>query len=292
MISLQKAGDRMKIGFIGAGRVGFTLGRHLSDNGYDVTGYYNRNLNAADEAAFFTGTKRFNSIKEITNESDIVFLTVSDRALPLIWEQMKNLNLKDKIICHTSGALSSGIFDGIARYGAYGYSIHPLFAVYSKTESYKEFSKSFITIEGHPKYISYFREMFEKTGHKTAVISSDCKMRYHAAAVFASNFVVGTVSIAEKMLRTCGFTEKESREALGPILMNNCRNIIEAGTEGALTGPAERNDISTVMSHLDVLSEDEKRVYVALSEAVISLAEIKHPEKDYGKLKNVLREER
>ena len=122
----------MRIGFIGAGRVGFTLGRHLSDNGFNVTGYYNRNLDAADEAAFFTGTVRFDSLEEITEASDVLFLTVSDGAIGEVWNSLRNLNLNEKIICHTSGSLSSEVFEGIEDKNAYGYSIHPLFAVYSK----------------------------------------------------------------------------------------------------------------------------------------------------------------
>lgn len=282
----------MRIGFIGAGRVGFTLGRHLSDNGFNVAGYYNRNLDAADEAAFFTGTVRFDSLEEITEASDVLFLTVSDGAIGEVWNSLRNLNLNEKIICHTSGSLSSEVFEGIEDKNAYGYSIHPLFAVYSKRESYREFSRSFITIEGHEKYISYFEEMFRKTGHDTAVISAEHKMRYHAAAVFASNFVVGTVSIAQNMLTSCGFSRIEAEKALGPIIMNNCMNIVNAGVSEALTGPVDRNDIGTVKNHLSVLSEEEKRAYIVLSEAIVKLAEIRNPDRDYEELKGFLEGER
>ena len=51
----------MKIGLIGAGRMGFTLGRHLSDFAKShaemlcVEGFYSRNPESAREAARFTG---------------------------------------------------------------------------------------------------------------------------------------------------------------------------------------------------------------------------------------------
>ena len=47
-------GDAMTIGFIGAGKVGCTLGKYFSTHGAAVTGYYDRNTQAAKEAAQFT----------------------------------------------------------------------------------------------------------------------------------------------------------------------------------------------------------------------------------------------
>lgn len=291
-ITGRRAGDRMRIGFIGAGKVGFTMGRHLKDAGQDVTGYYNRNLEAADEAAFFTGTVRFDSLKEITDASDVLFLTVSDGAISTVWNSLKELDLRDKIICHTSGSLSSQVFEGIEEKGAFGYSIHPLFAVYSKTESYRDFSKCFITIEGHEKYIGMFQKMFQDAGHRTEVIPAEHKMRYHAAAVFASNFVAGTLSAAQDMFETCGFSEDAAREALLPIFTNNCQNIAAAGPVQALTGPVERNDAGTVAQHLKVLTEDEKAIYVAMSRQLLKLAEKKNPQRDYEDTKKLLDSER
>ena len=41
----------LKIGFIGAGKVGFSLGKLFCENGIHVTGYYNWHVEAAKEAA-------------------------------------------------------------------------------------------------------------------------------------------------------------------------------------------------------------------------------------------------
>ena len=44
----------IKIGFIGAGKVGFALGKYLSENNINLVGYYSKNINSAIEAAKFT----------------------------------------------------------------------------------------------------------------------------------------------------------------------------------------------------------------------------------------------
>lgn len=285
----MKAGDWMKIGFIGAGKAGFTFGKHFRENGYDVAGYYSRNPKSAQEAATFTDTVFYETLDAIVSASDALFLTVSDGAIESVWNQLKELELTDKIICHTSGALSSDIFSGIAEKNAFGYSIHPLFAVHSRLDSYKEISQAFITIEGHEKYLDDFRRMFEKMGHGVAVIDKNSKTKYHAAAVFSSNLVVGIFAHAQEMLKDCGFSEEAAASALIPIFRNNCENIVNAGTVGALTGPVERNDISTLEKHLSVLDPHEKDIYLSLSEEVLKVAKVKNPERDYGALKNFLK---
>jgi predicted dinucleotide-binding enzyme len=47
----------MKIGFIGAGKVGFSLGKYFCEHGLDVIGYFSRNPQSALQAAEFTGTR-------------------------------------------------------------------------------------------------------------------------------------------------------------------------------------------------------------------------------------------
>ena len=37
----------MKIGFIGAGKVGFSLGKYLMENSTTVSGYYSKNENSS-----------------------------------------------------------------------------------------------------------------------------------------------------------------------------------------------------------------------------------------------------
>ena len=40
-----------KIGFLGAGKVGTTLGRYFAEHSVEVAGYYSRSISSASEAA-------------------------------------------------------------------------------------------------------------------------------------------------------------------------------------------------------------------------------------------------
>lgn len=53
----------MKVGFIGAGKVGFSLGRFLSEHEIQVTGYYSRHRESAKQAAEFTDSKCYEEME-------------------------------------------------------------------------------------------------------------------------------------------------------------------------------------------------------------------------------------
>lgn len=100
----------MKAGFIGAGKVGFSLGKYLVENGISVTGYFSRNQQIAEEAARFTDTICYQDLAHLVDSSDTLFLTVPDRAISEVWDCMRNLPIENKNICHCSGSISSTAF--------------------------------------------------------------------------------------------------------------------------------------------------------------------------------------
>lgn len=278
----------MKIGFIGAGKVGTSMGKYLTERGIEINGYYSKTVRSAEEAADFTNTRVYTTISSLAEDSDGVFVTVPDGAIRDVWEQLKILPIKNKIISHFSGSLSSEIFSDIDRCGAYGYSIHPLFAFHDKYNSYKELSQAFITIEGHEKYRKKLADMFESFGNRTCMIKTEDKIRYHGAAVMASNLYVGLVDMSRRLLEQCGFAPEDAAGALSPLILGNVRHIVRDGTENALTGPVERNDVSTVKAHLEALRGREREVYRLLSQQLVTIAKEKHKDRDHTALEGLL----
>ena len=285
----MKGGDGMRIGFIGAGKVGCTLGKYFRENGIPVSGYYNRTSEHAKEAAEFTDTLYYEDVNDLINESDMIFITVSDNSIPMVYGSLDKKILAGKIIAHSSGALSSSVFTDSEIYGFYGFSIHPIYAINDKFSSYKNFQNAFITIEGNSSKISSVEELFRNMGLKTAVISAENKVRYHAAAVFASNMVCGLMGEAENLLQSCGFSKEMAGEALKGLFADNAGGIAKNGPMAQLTGPVERNDTDTVRKHLASLSDDERFIYCGASEAVLRLAEKKHPDIDYTEMAKLLK---
>ncbi len=278
----------MKTGFIGAGKVGFTIGKYMTERNMCVSGYYSQHAYSAKEASNFTNSQYFESLEELVAASDIIFVTVPDGAIETVWNSIKEYSILDKLICHCSGSLSSAVFSEIDHTGAYGYSIHPLFAVHDKLHSYKEISNAFFSIEGHPKYLNMLKNMFENFGNEVRIIDTSHKILYHAAAVMVSNLACGLYECACDMLMECGFDANGASKALAPLFINNAQSIIDVGTEAALTGPVERNDAETVAKHLAVMKPSQAEIYTELSGYVLELAKRKHPNRDYVSISQIL----
>lgn len=273
----------MKIGIIGAGKVGVTLGKYFSTNNLLVTGFYSKNINSAKDAARFTQTKYFSNVDDLVNESDIIFITTPDGVIEEVWNNLKELSIQNKIICHCSGALSSKIFSNCNQ-DIFGYSIHPIYAFNDKYNSYINLKQATITIEGYPRYTQYLTNMFNKMGNKTKVISANNKAIYHAASVMASNNVIALVQTAVDMLGECGFGSEEALEALYPLMLNNIKNIGELGLVKSLTGPVERGDVKTIEKHLSSLSEEDKMLYKLLAKKLVKVAQERNYDRDYSQL--------
>lgn len=266
----------MKIGFIGAGKVGTALGDYFRRKGLALSGYASRSRQSAKEAAQFTNSKYYSTYDALVADSDMIFLTVSDSAISSVWNLIQEMPLQDKIICHCSGSISSQVFSGIDKQGACAYSIHPLLAIHSKEHSYENLTHAIFTVEGDEMYLNKIVHLLESLGNTVQSIPTDAKPLYHAAAVFASNHVVALAKVSMDLLMDCGFDESSALAAISPLLMGNVSNIAKVGPIQALTGPIERNDISTVQKHLDCLDNSYQTLYRELSKVLVNIGIERH----------------
>ncbi|WP_252131130.1 Rossmann-like and DUF2520 domain-containing protein [Clostridium caldaquaticum] len=278
----------IKISFIGAGKAGFSLGKFFKEKGLDVCGYYSRNLSSSKEASVFTKTKHFERIEDLITESSIIFITVPDDEILNVYSKLKCYSLKDKIICHTSGCLSSHIFSDIDDLGAYSYSFHPMFPISQKKESYKYLEDAFFTIEGHSKFLNYMTNLFSSIGIKIIQIESKDKSLYHLASVTVSNLFLALLNRSCNYLKNYGFSENEALNALYPLIKNNIENAVKFGITNALTGPIERGDITTIQKHILSMPNEHEIVYSELSKELISIAREKNKNKCYFNIENFL----
>lgn len=291
---ITKEGDSMRIGFIGAGKAGFSLGRLFKEKGMDLCGYYSRNPESAREAAAFTDSRFYSDLKDLTDECDAIFITVLDGAIESVYRQLCRFEIKGKILCHCSGSITAAsAFPDIGETGAKGISIHPLFPISSKTETWRELQDAFFCLEGEEEACESFRRLFAEVGLRTQNIAGADKVRYHAGCVMASNFICGLIQESVDLLTQCGFNEENAISALSPLIRSNLDHILADGPTAALTGPVERGDAVTLRRHLASLtSEEEREMYRSLSAKLTEMAERKHPERDYREIRQLLSEQK
>lgn len=282
----------MKIGFIGAGKVGFSLGKYLVERDQCVSGFYSHNLESSKEAAVFTKTKYYEKLEELMKDSDTLFLTVPDGSIREVYSEIISSDIAGKCLAHCSGALSSEVFSGISERGAFGYSIHPICAVSDKLTGYRDLSNAYFTIEGAKEHLADFQALFARLGNPVELLAPKNKVKYHAAAVFASNLVVALYDTASGLLEECGLSPAFAKEALAPLFLGNAKGIVQKGTMQALTGPVERADRVTVEKHLAGLNGETREIYRLLSKRLVEVAKAKHPDRKYDGLEELLEQER
>ncbi|MCM1158495.1 MAG: DUF2520 domain-containing protein [Bacteroidales bacterium] len=284
----------MKIGFIGAGKAGCSLGKYFQDKGQQadiqVAGYYSLSEEEARWAADFTDSAYFRDMQEVVLASDTIILSTPDGAVNEVWESLKKEQINGRIFCHLSGSLSSDVFSGIEDYGAYPVSMHPMFAFSSKESVYQQLNTVSFTLEGHKKAVFLWKSILEAMGNQAIEIAKEVKAKYHAAASMLSNHVAAVLSTGYGLLTECGFSEEEARSFSAVLVRNNVEQIIGQGCVGALTGPVERGDVRTVEKHLSVLPDNGKDIYLSCGRELLNLAKQKNPGRDYRKLEAIIGE--
>lgn len=283
----------MKVGFIGAGKVGFSLGKFFVQGNIPVSGYWSRHQESAYEAALFTNTKHYENLQALVQDSDALFLTVPDSAICSIFQILQDFDISEKHICHCSGVMTANeAFPNIQQTGAYGYSIHPLFPINSKYDSYKELANACFCIEGTGPHLSMWKNQISSLGATVQIISGEVKARYHAACAIASNLMCALVQESLELLETCGFSSNGALQAITPLMRSNLEHLIHDGAVTALTGPVERNDSTTVKKHLACFySPEDKELYRAASLKLVQIAKSKHPDRCYQNLEELLKQE-
>src|SRR6059036_4305880 len=68
----------MNIGFVGVGRMGANMVRHLKDRQFQITAVYDINRTKATSVAAEVGCAAAQHLSEVTAESDVIFTVVTD----------------------------------------------------------------------------------------------------------------------------------------------------------------------------------------------------------------------
>lgn len=276
-----------KIGFVGAGKVGASLGAYLLGKGVAVTGFFDVSEAQARSAAERTKTRCYASLQELLAGNAVVLLTVPDDLIGSVWADCRRYPLEGKCFFHCSGVMGSNVFTGHAEAGVYVGSMHPVCAVSSR-ESEAVFSGKFFVLEGDQTGLEMLKSLMTTTGNAYRVIPTEQKTKYHAAAVASSNLFCALADMAEDWMRDCGFDQQAAHELLAPLMLGNMANVAKQGAVAALTGPVERGDAGTVAKHLAVLEGNDRELYRLLSLRLVKMAQQKHPNTDYTNLLNVL----
>lgn len=267
----------MNIGFIGAGKVGTAFGKYLSNNGFNVEGYYSKREKSAQNAAEYCNSRAYVNMEDLTQKVDIIFITTNDDEIEKVADKLTENNILStgQIIVHMSGASSSEILKRAKERGCFTYSLHPLQAFADIEKAVIDLKDTVFSIEGDEEKIHVFEDMLENTGNRYFKIAKDQKSVYHATACVVSNYLVTLMDYGLSLFEAIGIKGEDGYKALYPLIDGTVKNIYNLGTKNALTGPIARGDVETIGKHIksiEKIAQDKLDFYKLMGDMTLELA--------------------
>ena len=259
----------MQVGIIGAGTVGATIAIRLHQQGYTISRVASRTISKAQALAREIEATVC-SPHEVIDLCDLVMLATPDRVIEPLVEQLAGSCHSGQILVHFSGALSSEVMARARVAGARLLSMHPLQTFSSIDVALATLPGTHFTVEGDEPELG--RRLVQALGGIPHIIEARNKVLYHAAACFASNYLVVLTSVASELLASCGFAAKEALPALLPLLQGTLTNLAKNGLPAALTGPIARGDSAVVIEHLRQLPDHYRHLYQQLGILAVAIA--------------------
>lgn len=240
------------VGFIGAGTVGTALAVRLKQKGYDVTAVASRTRASAERlAGMVDGCRVLDNGQAVAEAAEMVFVTTPDGVIPQIAAEVKWH--EGQSVTHCSGADSLDILIPAAKRGALTGGFHPLQTFASIAHAMENIPDSTFALEAEEPLLGRLKEMSVALEGRWIELKPGDKVLYHAAAVFACNYLVTLVKLAADLWETFGVSHHEATEALLPLLRGTTNNLQNVGLPDCLTGPIARGDLGTIQKHLDAL---------------------------------------
>lgn len=231
---------------IGPGRAGMSLALALEGAGWPVLGII----------------RRHEPVAEAARGVDLLVVATADREVADVAGAVRPV--ATTVVAHLAGSLGPEALAGHVRRAA----VHPLVTLPEpEIGAARLAGGAFFAVAGDPLGES----MVEALGGRVIKVAD--RASYHAAACIASNHLVALLGQAQRVAAAAGV-------ALEPLLglaAGALEDVSRLGPQGALTGPAARNDEATLRRHRAVLPAPELAAYDALAEQARRLAEGRQP---------------
>lgn len=265
------------VNIIGAGHVGRVLGRlFASVDGVIVQDVLTRSQASAQAAVDFIGAGRPVGSHAALRRADVTMLAVSDdQIVPACAALVAEGLQAGAIVFHCSGALASGALLAASQAGASVASVHPIRSFADPSQVAGSFDGTYCGVEGDALALDFLTPTLTSIGARPVPIDASAKTLYHAAAVFASNYLVTVLDASLRAYQAAGIPEAVARELAAPLVTETVANVLRLGAAPALTGPIARGDMATVArQQLAVANWDGATgdLYAALAAPTVALA--------------------
>jgi predicted short-subunit dehydrogenase-like oxidoreductase (DUF2520 family) len=208
-------------------------------------------------------------------DAEVVLITTPDDRIAEVCEELARRGAfrPGQVVVHASGATALDALGAARDAGAGVLSLHPLQTFPNADAAIEHLPGSAMAVTAREDAVAELGERLARdVGARPFRLPDELKPLYHAAAVFASNYVVTVLGEAERLFAGAGL---EDRAAWMPLTRATIENVERVGPEAALTGPAVRGDAGTVRANVEAIERalpDAAELYARLARATLRLA--------------------
>ena len=242
----------LRVGVVGAGRVGSTLAAALGRAGHEIVA-----VSAVSDTSVRRARRNLPGVAirpppEVVAAADLVLLTVPDDVLPGLVTGLAATGaaLEGRLVAHASGRHGLAVLEPAVRAGALPLALHPVMTFTGRPDDIDRLAGISFGVTAPDSLRLAAEALVVEMGGEPVFIAEERRGLYHAALASAANHLVTLVVQAADLLREAGVDEPA--RMLGPLLEAALDNALELG-DAALTGPVARGDADTVASHVRAL---------------------------------------
>ncbi len=265
----------MEVAVVGAGRVGTAVAVLLQRAGHSIVAVSGRGPTRERVVTYLPGVPIMDA-EAAAARAELVIIGVPDDAIAETAAAVASGGgfRKGQWASHLSGASRLAVLDPARQAGAGRLAIHPLQTIPDVAGALERIPGSTIAVTADDDAGFSLGERLALDLHGVSFrLDDELRPLYHAAAVFASNYLVVGSAIAEQLFAAAGLTYP--LRAMLPLQRATLENVERLGPEAALTGPAVRGDAGTISMNLEALSEalpGAIPAYVAMAAAALEVA--------------------
>jgi predicted short-subunit dehydrogenase-like oxidoreductase (DUF2520 family) len=265
----------MDIAVVGAGRAGTAVAVLWQRAGHRISAVSGRAPTVERATAYLPGVRVLDPA-DAARGADLVVVGVPDDLIAPTVEALSDAGAigEGRWIAHLSGATPLSALDAARDAGARRLGVHPLQTFPDVDAAVERIPGCTIAIGADDEEGSFVAErLAEDLGGRPFRLPEERRAIYHAAAVFASNYLVAATGVAEQLLEIAGVPDPLA--AIAPLQAATVANLHRSGPPAALTGPAVRGDAGTIARNLEALEASAPwavDAYVGMARVAVDLA--------------------
>ncbi len=249
------------ISLIGSGKVATQLGKRLYECGHTIDQIFSRNYTTAVQLARAVEATAIVRIEQLTPTAGFYIVAIKDDSIIELLPQLDAISTK--IIAHTSGTVSSSIFESyFDHYGVF----YPL-QTFSSQRVVDFDTLPFCIHANDANTLEQLTTLAQSICPNVYQIDDKKRASLHVAAVVVNNFSNYLFDMASDIC----YQEGVSFDILKPLILETVSKIQEHSPSSVQTGPAARQDHQTIQKHLHFLQNKPvyQHIYQLISEAIM-----------------------